>query len=343
MRLIIFGLAVTPHFIINILVSLVPVFLFLSALVFLDTYKLIKFKSILIAIVMGCITALVSLLVNTLLLDGLGFEYEFFTRYGAPIVEEMFKVVYVVYLLQSRKIGFIVDAAIFGFAIGAGFGFMENIYKLQSLEDQNLVLWIIRGFGTAIMHCGTTAIFGIVTKSISDRTQSVGARELFPGFAIAVVFHSFYNHFFLSPLLPTAFLIIIFPIVFYLSEKATREWLGVGFDSDVSVLEMIITGDLAETNIGKYLKSLRSSFAGEIVVDMLCLLRLHLELSIRAKGILLMRENGFSTPPDPEVKLKFDELRYLEKSIGKTGYLAISPFLRRSSRDLWQFYMLEKQ
>ncbi|MBI4548578.1 MAG: PrsW family intramembrane metalloprotease, partial [Ignavibacteriae bacterium] len=249
----------------------------------------------------------------------------------------------VVYLLRSKKMGFIVDAAIYGFSIGAGFGVIENIYYLQSLTDQNLILWIIRGLGTAIMHSGTMAIFGIITKSVADRTQSVGAREILPGFIIAVVFHSFYNHFVFSPLLPTAFLIVTLPIVFYLSEKATRQWLGMGFDSDISLLEMIITGNIADTNVGKYLQSLRSTFPGEIVIDMLCLLRLHLELSIRAKGILLMRENGFQAPPDPEIKHKFDELRYLAKSVGKTGYLAISPFLRTGNRDLWQFYMLEKQ
>jgi hypothetical protein len=75
---------------------------------------------------------------------------------------------------------------------------------------------------------------------------------------------------------------------------------------------------------------------------MLCLLRIHLELAIRAKGILLMRQTGFKPATDPEIKEKFIELSYLEKSIGKTGQLAILPFLHTSRRDLWQLYMLGK-
>ncbi|MEK6571657.1 MAG: hypothetical protein AABZ61_09815, partial [Bacteroidota bacterium] len=89
--------------------------------------------------------------------------------------------------------------------------------------------------------------------------------------------------------------------------------------------------------------SLKNRFPGELVADMLCLLRLQVELSIRAKGILLMREAGFRVTPDPEIKEKFTELAYLEKSIGKTGQLAILPFIHTSSRELWQLHMLGKK
>ena len=36
------------------------------------------------------------------------------------------------------------------------------------------------------------------------------------------------------------------------------------------------------------------------------------------------------------------ELEYLEGSIGKTGQLAMKPFLQVSRKDLWQLYMLGK-
>lgn len=55
-----------------------------------------------------------------------------------------------------------------------------------------------------------------------------------------------------------------------------------------------------------------------------------------------MREAGFSSPPDPETKAKFEEFRYLKNSIGSTGMLAMHPLLRWSSRELWQFHMIEE-
>jgi hypothetical protein len=87
----------------------------------------------------------------------------------------------------------------------------------------------------------------------------------------------------------------------------------------------------------------RSRFAPEVLVDMMCLLRLRAELAIRAKGILMMREAGFDAVPDPTLKDRFEELRYLENNIGKTGLLALHPFLHTSTRDLWQLNVLNER
>jgi len=79
------------------------------------------------------------------------------------------------------------------------------------------------------------------------------------------------------------------------------------------------------------------------VVDMVCLLRLRLELSIRAKGILLARQAGFEIPADPDMEGRFAELKFLEHSIGRTGLLAMSPLFHFSDRDLWQYHMIGKR
>ncbi|MND04910.1 hypothetical protein D3C83_254110 [compost metagenome] len=71
-------------------------------------------------------------------------------------------------------------------------------------------------------------------------------------------------------------------------------------------------------------------------------MRLHTELALRAKGILLMRENGFEVAADAATRARFDELAYLESSIGRTGLLAIQPMLHMSHKDLWQLHMLRK-
>ena len=181
------------------------------------------------------------------------------------------------------------------------------------------------------------------TKNLSDRSERLGLEQITPGLLCAIVFHSFYNHLLLSPLLPTAALVILFPIAFRYSERATHKWLGGGLDTDLEVLNMILSGDLPQTKIGRYLNSLRDRFAGEILADMICLIRTHVELSIRAKGLFLLREKGFDFGVDTAAKQQLEELRYLEKSVGKTGMYAISPFLRTSSRDLWQIYMLTKR
>jgi hypothetical protein len=74
---------------------------------------------------------------------------------------------------------------------------------------------------------------------------------------------------------------------------------------------------------------------------MFCLLRIELELSIRAKGLLMAREAGLAIPVGDDVHANLAVLRYLERSIGATGRLALKPLAVTSSRDLWHRFLLE--
>ncbi len=330
--------------ILAIVISLAPVFLFLVSLIVLDSYKLVNARNVSVAILYGCVVAGVSYFLNTWVQRGAGLNFAVFTQYIAPVNEEVLKALFLVVLLKRKQIGFMVDATIYGFAVGAGFAFIENVYYLATNPDANLFLWVIRGFGTAVMHGGTTAIVALLGKRDSDRDATESLRVFGKGLIIAIVIHSYYNHFFFHPLFSPLSIIIALPIalmiVFQQSEKVTREWLGVGFDTDVQLLQMITSGNLPQTKVGTYLKTLQSRFRGEVIADMICYLQIYFELSIRAKGILLLREAGFTPPPETDTKEKFAELEYLQRSIGATGKLALLPFLHTSNRNLWQLTML---
>lgn len=329
----------------KVLVSFLPVLAFLSGLIYLDSFKLVKPAAVLRAIGAGGAAALAAMLVNGVLLSELLQDRTVLTLYVAPAVEEILKAAYLIYLLRAHRVGFLVDAAIFGFGIGTGFALVENIYYLSSRPGADLYLWVIRGFGTALMHGAATAIVGIAAKALVDRGKGL-LLALLPGLFASALLHSLFNHFFISPSLTTVAILILLPavmiVVFSQSERSTRQWLGVGFDTDRDLLEMTTTGNLMDNKVGAYLQSLQSNFPGEVVADMLCMLRIHAELSVKAKGIILMREAGFDVPPEPGVPEQFQELRYLEKSIGKTGKLALYPFLHISDRELWQLHMLKQ-
>jgi RsiW-degrading membrane proteinase PrsW (M82 family) len=322
------------------LLGLAPVCVFLAALFLFDSYKLVPPRSLFVALGAGCAAAAVAYPLNALLIGSSGIDLTDFTRYVSPFVEESLKASFLVYLLATRKTGFLVDTAIQGFAIGAGFALVENISYVASIGSHSAILWLVRGFGTAMMHGAATSIAGIVGKVMSDRAGRTGAGTLFPGIVIAIALHSGFNHFFIPAVASTMLIVMLLPvlmsIVFARSEAATRRWLGVGFDTDRDLLEMISSGRLAETRIGQYLQTLQSRFPGEILADMLCLLRLRLELSVQAKGLLLMREAGFEIPTDPELGAKFAELRYLRKTIGPTGMLVLQPFLHTPEEQLRQ-------
>jgi len=335
---------VTVDIALHALLGLLPVVCFLGALVYLDSYKLIPMRWILGTIGSGCVAAVLSYPINIAGLEWLQLGFATYTRYAAPIVEEALKALIIVVLIRHNRIGFLVDAAIFGFAVGAGFAIFENLFYLQALPGTALGTWIVRGFGTAIMHGGTTAIFAVVSHALSGQYPTRGYLVLLPGFVVAITVHSVFNHFFVAPIINTlvvlASLPLLLAIVFQHSERSVSTWLGTGFDADTELLELINSGEFSASKVGMYLNSLKEKFEGPVVVDLLCYLRLHTELSIRAKGLLMMREQGFMNKTGAETKAKLEELKYLESSIGPTGLLAIKPFLHMSQKDLWQFYVL---
>lgn len=346
---------------IQILVSLLPVFIFLIILIYLDSYKLVKIQTVLFVIIIGCAAALLSYGINKLLLSSFDLNIKTYARYIAPIIEESLKASFLIYMISKKKIGFVVDAVIYGFAIGAGFAFVENIYYLSVVNTSSIFLWIIRGFGTAVMHGGTTAIFAILTKNFFDRSDKIKILNFLPGLISAIIYHSLilifipglfsaivihsiFNQLLLPAIAVTLLQLILLPLlivfVFYRNEIALRNWMDTGLDSEVKLLDQIDNGTFSETHAGQYVLSLQDKFAGTILADMLCSLKIHLELSIKAKGVLLMRKAGLPVIIEDDVKDKLNELKYLDKSIGPTGKLAIDPILKMSTKDLWQLYML---
>jgi len=328
----------------NYLIAIIPVLVFLLVLKAMDSFRLVRFRHVAASLAAGFAAAAAAFFITRRLMPALGLSLASYSRYVAPLIEETLKGAWVAWLISRRRTGFIVDTAIHGFAIGAGFAIVENVYYLNNVTGYGVAFSVVRGFGPALMHGTATAIFGVVAKTASDMRGAVSARSVLPAFVIAILIHSLFNHFFISPIASALALLagvpLVMTVVFVHSERALRKWLGTGFDSDQQMLEMITSGDIARTPAGEYLISLKRTFPGETVADMLCCLRLHLELSIRAKGILLMRENGFEPPSDPDVEDMFGELKYLEGRIGVTGKLALHPLLRWSSRDLWQLHML---
>src|SRR5207302_322598 len=150
------------------------------------------------------------------------FDFHLYTRYGSPLIEEGLKALVIIALIRAHRIGFLVDAAIFGFAVGAGFALIENLDYLSMAPHP--------GLGT---------------------------------------------------------------------------WLGRGFDADAEMLELINSGQLSDSPVGRYLHQLKDRFQGLVVADLLAYLRLYTELALRAKGVLLMRESGFDVPVDEATREKF--------------------------------------
>lgn len=328
----------------RIAVALLPVLLFLGALILLDSFKLVRLRAVLQAIAAGGLMAVLASGVNGALLDRLGLDLTAYSRYLAPAIEELFKAAWVVLLIRRQRVGFLVDAAILGFAVGAGFALVENVDYLRHLESFGLSVWFARGCGTAVLHGAATATVAVISKTFHDRRP--GLASFVPGMAVAFFIHALFNHFVLPPIISALVLLATLPLLlifaFDRSEKATRAWLAGEFDGELQMLQEILSGKVAHGRTGAYLESLKSRFEGTVLADMLCLLQIQLELKIRAKGILMAREAGIDLPVGEDVRANLKELTYLQGQIGRTGLLAMKPILTLNARDVWQLSMMEE-
>jgi protease PrsW len=329
---------------VRLALALVPVLLFLMALRALDSYKLVSARSVMMALAAGAVAAVLCFSINTFVFHIYPQYQDQYAELGAPIMEESAKAVYWIFLIATARAAFMADSAICGFAVGAGFALVENISYLKLLEGKGIGIWILRGFGTAVMHGGVAALGATLSVYLLEGRGVVSSRVFVPGVLAAVLLHSMFNQSLQNPVASTiaacAGLPVILALVFYFSEKSLRAWLGGKLDQDIDMIGMIGSKEFQETRVGAYLTTLQEAFPPAVRGDMLSLLQLTSELSARAKSELMLREMGLEVEPDPELEGLLTELKYLEKSIGPTGMLAIRPLLSQTPRDLWELHRL---
>ncbi len=330
--------------VLRLALALAPVLLFLIALRALDSYKLVSWRTVLVTLGAGGLAALLCFPINTFFFQHFPAFQDQYAWFGAPAVEECAKAVPWIFLIATARAAFMADSAICGFSIGAGFALVENLSYMHLLAGRGPALWILRGFGTAVMHGGVAALGATLSAYLLESGQWRGVRLFAPGVLAAILLHASFNQSLGSPVLSMVMALLGVPLilvlVFYFSEQSLRRWMGGKLDQDIDMLGMIESDEFQHTRIGAYLLSLQEAFPPALRGDMLSLLQLTTELSMRAKSDLLLREAGLDVEPDPDLESLFTELKYLEKSIGATGMLAIRPLLSQTPRDLWEMHRL---
>ena len=332
---------------INLFIAIIPVVVFLAAMSLMDRFRLVRPASIVTALAYGAAAAGLSLWVNDWLLHVRQVPPDVVRRYIAPVTEETAKAGLIVVLIATSRVGFLVDAAVQGFAVGTGFALVENLWYLHSMPDAAVTLWIVRGLGTAVLQGATTSIFAIVSRALADRRPERVVSRFVPGWAAAVAIHSAFNHRLLPPFAEMLLMLIVLPLlvlgVFERSERVTRDWIGAGLDLDIELLELVKSDGFAFTRFGRYLQELRARVPGAVVADMFCLLRVELELAVQAKALLIAREAGLDVPVSDDLEASLAERRYLQRSIGKIGLLALKPLQVTSHRDDWHRHLLQQR
>jgi RsiW-degrading membrane proteinase PrsW (M82 family) len=332
----------------KIVLGLSPVLLLLAVLEQLDSWKLVDLSTVLKMLLVGGLLASATRLLNGVVLHDSHLQLHAYGLYIAPVIEEVLKAGVLVYMFLRNRIGFMVDAAIIGFTVGAGFGVVENLYFLQGFPLASLGTWLARGFGTAVMHGGATAIFGVLAQSLTDRHANFSPILYLPGLVIAVVAHGVFNSLADLPAVATIgallVLLVTLLLVFAKSEHKIHDWLLADYASHEQLLADIRSGEFEHQEGGRFILDLAQHFDKLVVAESFAYVRLHAELVTRFDRLELAREAGETVPLDAEEwQRSFRELHALERQIGRAVLLALWPHLHYSRTELWELYEIEHQ
>ncbi len=191
--------------------SVVPMVFYLLIIWFMDRYEREPFWLVGLHFFWGATGAIIFGIIGSIIM-GLGvgeFIYQFANKSDAvslnniagavvvaPLVEESTKGIFVLLMSLSRNFDGPVDGAVYGGAVGLGFGMTENFLYFMNYGNnvQSLLyLIIIRTLFSAVLHCCTQATFGAAIGFAKFRSPIVKLTVIPLGLATAMFMHFTWN------------------------------------------------------------------------------------------------------------------------------------------------------
>jgi RsiW-degrading membrane proteinase PrsW (M82 family) len=333
-------------------VALIPVVLMAALFAWLDVFKLMSPWEMIACLLLGAVAALIAWPVSGQMLDTLPMGYSFYSRIVAPWIEEALKGLALALLILSNRIGFKLDAVVSGFAIGAGFSIIENIFYLARFPELTTSVWLVRGLGTAVMHGTTTAILAATAHELGERSlrRQGGHRFnplwLVPGYVLASLIHLTFNQFPGHPMEVMIVTLVVAPIVLIgimrFGEGETLQWLTEESEGHRRWLEDWRAGGFPADASGQRIAALaaRARPAEAELIRNYCMLKT--ELVLTAEEELLDRDREFEEGEAAKVAAAFARLEQYRRALGKAGYAALRRQLPFSANDEWELSELRE-
>ena len=335
-------------------VALIPVLVMLAIFVWLDTFALMSFKEVSVLLLLGAVGALAAWPVSGRLLDTLPIGFSLYSRFIAPWIEEAIKAAIMILLFRMNRIGYKLDAVISGFAIGAGFSVVENIVYLTIFPDYGTGIWLVRGFGTAIMHGTTLAVLAAIAHEFAERETREAAADydfsliwFVPGYGVAVALHTAFNQFPDRPMISMMGAILVAPIaliaILNFGTAEAQRWLAAECAEHKAQLEALGAGRWPDGAAGKKIAALAERLDPEAAKRIRRYWELKAWLVAEAEEVM-MEEAAGDVEFDPSaVRAAFAELEGLKGALGRSTFAAMQALLPFSRNDYWEISELRQR
>jgi RsiW-degrading membrane proteinase PrsW (M82 family) len=334
--------------------ALVPVLLLLAIFTWLDAFKLMSLKEILLLLLLGGIAAIAVYPISGRLIDTLPIGFSNYSRFVAPWIEEAFKAAVIILLFGFNRIGYKLDAVISGFAIGAGFSVVENIIYLSIYPDYGAGTWLVRGLGTAVMHGTTLAILAAIAHELAER-ETRGAAASFnfspwwfvPGFLVAVAIHMLFNQFPDRPMLAMLCAIVFAPValmlIFGFGTSEAQSWLVAERAEHKAQLDVLRSGAWPDSPSGSKIAAWSARLDSETVKRIRRYWELQAFLIGEAEETLLEEANGDAEYDPAALRSALEEREGLRRALGPSIYAQLNQLLPFSRNDYWELSELKQR
>jgi RsiW-degrading membrane proteinase PrsW (M82 family) len=340
-------------FLLKATIAFVPVIACIVVFERVDAFRLVRLLDVLGLISAGMLLAGASYLANGGVLDRFPVGMDAYTRWGAPMVEETVKASFIVLLFALNRVGYLIDAAIAGFAVGSGFALAENLFYLNQFPHADMGVWIVRGFGTAIMHGAATALISAISLALYAPRLRVSVEKFhfnillfIPGLIAAIALHMAFNQFQHAALTAMAVVLVGAPLslfgVFAVGEKYAHRWLAHDKQAHHQLLDDIGSGAFAANPHGQAIEALARRLGPARGKDLWDYLTISVELVVRADDTLLAIEEHEKVALDARLRERLHHLHDLERRLGRAPVMAVRQHLSFSRDDLWKLHELEK-
>jgi RsiW-degrading membrane proteinase PrsW (M82 family) len=328
-------------------VSLIPIIVYIIFIYKIDHFALISIKRLLLLALIGMLTALACFglfLLTDRVISGKSADIIH------PVIEELVKSIPLLILAFRKRIAFFIDSVICGAAVGGGFSFLENTFYLVLGDSVDLSTGLFRGLEVALIHMGCSAIIAAGMMMAVRQIERKRSRTAMSWndiikttalFVAALAFHVFHNMFQFTPIMQffwvLSVMIGMIAVVYFYDIDMTHRWLDKGLDMQINLLRSIEGGHLLNTPTGTFLESVKELFPPNVYFDIICYVRLQIELSVAAKTRFMLHEIGMDEPLEANKKelymSQFVELGELEKNIGPSAKMTIAPIVKLSPAD----------
>ena len=315
-----------------ILVSVIPLLLYLLVLKSLDSFRIVHWRWLVVCMAVGCGSCLVAWAFSEM-------SSALAVPFYAPLIEEILKALVALCVMRLFRIVFFAEALCYGAAIGAGFSLVENIIYINFSPDMLFATALFRGLGTSMLHIGCSSLF-LVLWLLAKNNSWKSVFRLW-GILPCILIHALYNLHHFQPLVQMVAVVVIFFVIFLCvsnyNEKCIGKWLDQSMMYDIDLLSAIKDGTLPDTKAGQYLMSVKEQFDPYVFLDMICYVQLYLELTITAKSRMMLRESGLLDAESEDDKSQrtamLTEFNTLRGNIGKMGEIILHPIVKMTAED----------